>query len=245
MEVIENDLIKSGLELIKSVELENENIQLSLDGDSGYGEIISLAIESPNYTDYQDFKKLIKSSEALIRSSTEYKMWISNLRNGCNINKCSFFCNLNTDNDCELEFHHTPLTLYDIVDIVLSHLLANNIPVTTTILADLVLDEHLRGNIGMMPVTVTAHKLIHANMLMENYKMIHGNWLSFMKKYKDGVAEIHISKAIEVMNRSDELVYQRASSILGSDYPQVSKYYIPFYDAGYREYIFEQLQLMN
>ena len=67
------------------------------------------------------YKKFIGNIERLIRSSREYKKYIELLRTNLSaLNLDNILSNI-TNADAELEFHHYPFTLYDVVDVMCSY----------------------------------------------------------------------------------------------------------------------------
>jgi len=110
-------IVQSGLEAIISYSKDNTVI---LENTDGY------FIESFNISEILDSKQqvtFVKKVESLIRTSPEYQMYIGYLRNVKGINRCSFYGNLDVQDEVKIEFHHTPFTLYDIVDIITNHFL--------------------------------------------------------------------------------------------------------------------------
>ena len=67
----------------------------------------------------------------------------------------------NITEDANIEFHHYPFTLYDIVDIVLCNYLIKGKPITSFYIAEEVLDLHFKMKIGIVPLTTTNHELAH------------------------------------------------------------------------------------
>ena len=71
--------------------------------------------------DENNVKKFIKSTERLIRKSREYNNYIMQLRTNVNaLNYDSIMSNIALA-DTDLELHHYPLTLYDIVETVMNY----------------------------------------------------------------------------------------------------------------------------
>ena len=66
--------------------------------------------------------KFIKQLEALCRSSMEYRDYIKFLRDNMDMNRCTVLKNLvsTKEKKYSIEIHHEPLTLFSIVDVVLT-----------------------------------------------------------------------------------------------------------------------------
>ena len=108
--------VSSGLAAISTFGDTEEELAIQADGQFFVEEFFTKNIYSS-----EENISFIKKIESIVRSSREYKIYISHLRNDLNMNRCSFLGNIDTTTDeVSLEMHHCPLTLFDIVDIVLS-----------------------------------------------------------------------------------------------------------------------------
>ena len=78
-------------------------------------------IENWNFNNPKDFKAYIKVVERSIRSSFEYRNFISYVREYGNMDHCAILPRVNNDETFKIhiEIHHEPFTLYDIVMAVL------------------------------------------------------------------------------------------------------------------------------
>ena len=78
------------------------------------------------YVDISDDKKrfkFISRIERIVRSSTEYRDYISYLKETVGLDSCTFFPGISSSgkyNKIKIEMHHEPLTLYDIVATVVN-----------------------------------------------------------------------------------------------------------------------------
>jgi hypothetical protein len=87
----------------------------------------SIFYESFYFQDYYDdslIKKFIKSTERMIRMSLEYSQYISMIKTNYTMMGFDNVLSHIDSSDAEIEFHHYPFSLYDIVDIVMSYHLA-------------------------------------------------------------------------------------------------------------------------
>lgn len=137
--------------------------------------------------------KFIKYIERnLIRPSIEYRNFIGYLRNNLNITKCTFVKEVDTSQlkKVTLEFHHYPLTLYNIVECVLDTLIDKHPGefINPYDVAELVMIEHYNFNIGLVPLSKTVHELYHSGKKFINLKYVYGQYERFMKgKYMNAV----------------------------------------------------------
>lgn len=155
---------------------------------------------------YEDalIKKFIKSTERMVRQSTEYTNYLALIKTNYNI--------LNYDNvlshissaEASIEFHHYPFTLYDIVDIMMNHKMMTNQKFTSFSLAKEIMGLHFNQMIGLVPLTTTNHQLAHLGGLFISTKQIFGQWEMFMGAYKHGLTPDHKTKISELKKLSEE-----------------------------------------
>ena len=203
--------VASGLEAIRSHGGRDEELYLSAEGS-----FFEEAFMTDRIVTAEESVRFIKKIEALIRSSNEYKAYISYLRNDLGMNRCSFFPNLDmTTDEIGLEMHHCPINLYTMVDIVITHRLARGQPVTSLSVADEVMRMHFENMVGMVPLCRSAHKLVHANALTVHPAMVHGDWLGFLRSYPDGVSEELVAQLLAFVAVDVTAVVQTAAKIDG------------------------------
>lgn len=154
--------------------------------------------------DSKTYIKFIKSVESLVRTSYEYSQYIGYLRNDLNMNKCQIMQNI-TDENANLEFHHHPFTLFTIVQAVFEKMLKDNGSAQTFEVADQVLKLHYDNVIGLVPLSKTAHDLVHAGDIFIHPNQLFGKVIDFIKEYKDHIDENemkNIAKYIQMTNNN-------------------------------------------
>ena len=151
----------------------------------------SIYCESFYFQDYLDDKllhKFIKSTEAIIRQSKEYNDYLALIKTNYNIlNFDNILSHINAS-DASIEIHHYPLTLYEIIEIILTHHINKKENVTSFSIAKEVMGLHFKQQIGFVPLTKTNHELAHADGLFISFKQVFGDWISFCNEYKDGIS---------------------------------------------------------
>jgi hypothetical protein len=152
----------------------------------------SIFYESFYFQDYYDdglIKKFIKSTERLVRQSNEYTQYIAMVKtNYAMMGFDNVLSNIDSS-DAEIEFHHYPFTLYDIIDIIMSYHLAKQDNFTSFSIAKEVMDLHFQQKIGIVPLSHTNHELAHAGALFISTKQIFGRWDEFAEQYKEGLSQ--------------------------------------------------------
>lgn len=134
--------------------------------------------------------KFIKRVERVVRSSTEYRDYIQFLKEHIGLNQCVFFQNISQDKTegrrkkVTLEIHHEPFTLYDIVKAVITKYEDDGLPLNDLLIANEVLELHYENKVGLVPVSKTAHEMVHeTTKLFIPLTMCYGNYSSFLEEY--------------------------------------------------------------
>lgn len=156
--------------------------------------------------------RLIKRIEKEVRASMEYADYINFLKQNIGMDACAFFNSINkrSNRKIRIEVHHAPLTLYDIVKIVLEKRLAAGEEINDLLIAEEVCRIHYNNQVGLIPLCKTLHEVIHnSNKLTIPMYMIYGDYKNFLKeygKYYDWEKDKGIKKKIELMiERTKEL----------------------------------------
>jgi len=132
------------------------------------------------------FKKYISDLERICRNSREYKKFISYLRENLDMNKCSFMENVSNENDLgiKIEIHHSPFTLFDIVNIVYARRATYNESLEIELVAKEVMYLHYRLIVGLIPLSETIHDLVHTKYVFIPVSFVMGNYDEFFQMYK-------------------------------------------------------------
>ena len=135
----------------------------------------------------KDKFKFITTVEKLCRTSMEYYDLINFLRINMGMDFCSFFfffCkNAYGKTRIKVEIHHEPFTLYDIVAIILNNRLDNNESVDMFDIANEVMECHYEGIVGLLPLSVTVHELVHSGKLFIPLQFIDEGFNIFLNRY--------------------------------------------------------------
>lgn len=135
----------------------------------------------------KDKVRLIKNIERIVRGSQEYKQYIGFLKKEIDMTHCSFFTNVKkteTTKKLSIEIHHEPFTLFDIVQIVTEKWIAEDKDANPLMIADEVMKLHYQGRVGLIPLSLTVHELIHEGKLFIPLQNVYGNYISFLEEYE-------------------------------------------------------------
>lgn len=166
--------------------------------------------DKPSYIIYNEKtrSKFIKTVEKIIRSSLEYREFISYLRSELGMNFCMFFNNVSRDDikNIGIEIHHIPFSLFDIVNIVLRKYEAEELPIDPLVIADEVMRLHYEGKVGLVPLSITVHELYHRGDLFIPLQYVDKGFILFYQEYKDYMKEYEeMLKRLIVMSRNFNL----------------------------------------
>jgi hypothetical protein len=151
--------------------------------DNNY-ELISYYRTIDDFIDYQAYTKFIGEVEKLVRTSNEYKAFITYIKRTLGVSFCQVFSKINDDLDATIEAHHGPIfTLYDICEIILNWFLKTGQRVNSFRVANKVLDEHFALRVGIVMLSKTAHEMLHNNDLFINVDQCIGNTNAFIEMY--------------------------------------------------------------
>lgn len=132
--------------------------------------------------------RLITRIERIVRNSGEYRDYIAFLRQNIGMDACAFFNNVSkqTNRKIKIEVHHAPLTLYDIVKIVLEKYIQTGEVLDDLMIAEEVVKIHYNNQVGLIPLSKTLHEVVHnSEKLTLPMYMIFGNYTKFLREYEE------------------------------------------------------------
>ena len=141
---------------------------------------------TPKYNTPKDREKYIKTCEIIIRKSTEYKDYIKFLKENMHMDQCIILNNLKNGDGkhYRIEIHHEPFTLFDIVETVINRRLEHGESISALKVADEVMDLHYSGVVGLIPLTVTMHELVHNGRIFVPLQFVYHNYSEFVSEYE-------------------------------------------------------------
>lgn len=175
----------------------------------------------PTIMNDKDKVKNIKKIEMIIRGSMEYKDYIKYLREYVDMSKCYFFKNVTKENNrkVSIEIHHEPFTLFDITKIVLEKWLYNEMEVNHFLIAEEVMKLHYQNKVGLIPLTATAHQLVHNGKLFIPVQDVYGKgFIDFVLEYDDFIDQDLRKILNEKIDISRDIAVEQNLSILERKY---------------------------
>ena len=174
----------------------------------------------PVITNDKQRVKLIESIKSLCRVSLEYKDLIAYLRKYVNMDECTFLNNFKAGTKKGMiEIHHSPFTLHDIVDIVMKKQEDEMGYIDDFLVAEEVMRLHYSGLVGLIPLSVTCHQLVHDRKLTVPLWCVYGRFVEFTKTYYDWIPDpvlIALNEDIKLSQkyRDNPELLREANSIL-------------------------------
>lgn len=173
-----------------------------------------------NYKDYdlfdeKDFRKYITDVERMVRNSMEYRSMVKYLRENMDMNKCSFYENVNNIDTYKIKIHlhHHPFTLYDLALIVYRKRLAFGEDIDVEDVAKEVMHLHYNMLVGLIPLAETPHQLVHNKYLFIPLDRVYGQWENFYNMYSDYMDDDYKSLIQENIEHSK--AYKESEEELG------------------------------
>jgi hypothetical protein len=167
----------------------------------------------------KDKIKFIKTVERVVRSSMEYKQYITFLRSEIDMTRCSYFTNI-TNKDSKrvsIEIHHEPFTLFDIVQTVLEKWLQEDQKINPLLIAEEVMKLHYQNKIGLIPLSTTVHDLVHSGKIFIPLQQVYGRYIEFLEEYQQYIPD-ELQKILQVKLHMSKDVSNQDLSILNKKY---------------------------
>lgn len=181
------------------------------------GEISILDIKEIPYFDKEEYdlsnekeyKRYVSDVERLVRNSIEYRNLINYLRNSEGMNTCAFLDNVSNENgNMRIEIHHSPFTLFDIVNTVINKRVKNAEPMDVELVAEEIMYLHYMGWVGLVPLSETIHEMVHNSFLFVPTNIVRGVYQYFINAYYDYIDPVLLDyiDAAERLTKDGDLV---------------------------------------
>lgn len=167
---------------LKAVPEEKDNIEVVVMDDPGEFEF------QESYTTDTEKEAIVKHAEALCRASMEYSDYIAYLRANVGMDACAFFNNISKSNNkkIRIEVHHAPLTLFDIIKLVLDRAIRTGEEINCMLLAEEATRIHYMNQVGLIPLSKTLHEVVHnSDKLVIPLYMIYGDFRAFLNMFSE------------------------------------------------------------
>lgn len=160
---------------------------------------------------FNDLLNSMKDIERQIRSSSEYKTFLYYIKEINQIRNCAFFKDIDfVDKKMTIEFHHHPFTLYDIVLIIGTSMIADlkdDEYLLTFDISKRVIEEHLDDTIPGIMLSKTIHEMYHNGLYeipTDSPQMNLGDYTKFVGKYGEFLQEKDIENLQKYIQNPEE-----------------------------------------
>ena len=189
----------SNIELV--VDSNSDNVTTKFSNDA-----FGVSFLQKGFFDEKEEVKFIKKVESQIRSSPEYRDFISYLKNELSFNYCSFFNKLDSD-DVTIEIHHHPFTLFDLVEAEIMRHVDNKLSFNTFSISFYVMRAHYANVVGLVPLSKTMHELAHSSTgnIVIPRELIIGNYVNYYKEYENHLSDRAKEKYVAWLSDTDNL----------------------------------------
>ena len=143
---------------------------------------VYLSLRRSNFEDEKEEKRFFKNVERLVRGSIEYREWLAFVKDTLNLDFCAFTGETDAETG-DIEIHHHPLTLFDIVQAVVDTYIMNDKEFCTFDIASEVIDLHFKLKIGFVPLLGSLHKKFHNGYLDIPIEFVHGDYKYILENY--------------------------------------------------------------
>lgn len=189
---------------------------------------IEIPFNQPISTDKQR-DKFIKTIKAECRKSMEYKDLIAYLKDNLNMTECEFFTGVSgKKRKGVIEIHHEPFTLETVISIVVAKHEKLYGTLDDLDICEEVMELHYKGEIGLIPLSVTAHELADNNQLIIPLNCVYGRFIEFVDEYYDYIDEPIQRMLLEKMKASKNITREDFSILdVQYVYTNVDGYSLP------------------
>jgi hypothetical protein len=141
----------------------------------------NLPLRIKTFADTKLFETFVKNTERLVRSSIEYKLWVQYITEHLGHTHCAL--SKESMNECPVEVHHHPVTLYTIVKGVINKLLSIEQEFSTFDVATKVIELHFQNKVGYVVLISSLHSKYHSGFLNIPIELVNGNYKHVLQNY--------------------------------------------------------------
>lgn len=175
---------------------------------------------------YEVNEKIVGYLKRRIRSSFEYQYLMSFIKSKHGIDSCIYHKNYSVTNGFQVEIHHTPFTITDIIWTVCNKHIKLYDKFTEDKICVEVMELHYKLMVGLTPLCPTCHKLVHSSKIDIHPDSIYSKgWIEWYKNYEqfveDSVTDKY-EKAIALSKKKTDIsqypkILEKKQIILVSD----------------------------
>ena len=170
-------------------------------------------IETIVLKDEQSIFKFINKVKSIVRTSIEYQDYVYFLKEYVDMRYCSILNNVKNydymnkkyNSKIKIEIHHEPFTLHDIIHTIIRKHQAEGIEINELTVAEECMYLHYKNMVGLTPLSITVHELVHNNKLFIPLDSLYGDYMKFYRKYKTYMTPELIEKIQYKMEKTRQI----------------------------------------
>lgn len=172
------------IQLSKNISVNESQLEINIDE-------LKLNYYRNEFINDKEEKNFIRCVESIVRKSIEYREFIQYITNTLGYNYC-LFTHENLHETKDIEIHHHPFSLYNIVFTVLYNKLEQHEQFSSLTISEEVLQLHYKMYIGLVPLVGTLHSKFHNGFLDIPIELVIGNYTKLFQIYRvpETVSEI-------------------------------------------------------
>lgn len=173
--------------------------------------------------------------KSLVRKAPEYNEYVRFCKKHLGMYGCDVYRNLKNDPELHkkytIELHHTPFTLMEIINVVISKRDAYGESLNPMLVAEEVLNLHYDGKVGLVNLSKTAHELAEkGRIFIPLQRIYHSGYMEFVNEYEefmDSKLKEKIELIIQMSQKAEDIVSDCLEpeftyiNIDGFDFPNV------------------------
>jgi len=182
--------------------------------------------ERPVYTfkNNKERYKYCTMVKNMVRRVPEYRIYTSFLKKHMHMDKCVVFNKLPTDEPRKkysIELHHTPFTLMEIINVVLTKRQALGESINPYRTTEEVLELHYDGKVGLINLSVTAHELTENGRVFIPLQWIYQRYDLFVEEYEDYMDD-NLKSKIEMIIQMSQKCDKIVSDVLDPEFTYIN-----------------------
>jgi len=141
----------------------------------------NLPLRIKTFPDTKSFEVFVKNAERLVRGSIEYRLWVQYITDHLGHTHCAL--SKESMNECPIEIHHHPVTLYTIVKGIINKLLSSEQEFSTFDVATKTIELHFQNKVGYVVLISSLHSKYHSGFLNIPIELVNGNYKYIIQNY--------------------------------------------------------------
>ena len=176
-----------------------------------------LPLRVKSFLSTKEYECFIKNVEKLVRMCQEYRLWVDYIIDHLGHSCCAL--TKESINECPVQIHHHPISLYAITKGVVNWFLTKEIEFSTFDVATKVIELHFQDKIGYIVLISDLHAKYHNGFLSLPIELVHGEFKYVLQNYT--IDENEYDKICKLCNvHVEDLKLQWKKD----DYPGISGY---------------------